>query len=43
MPRHVVDYEAQAAIELEGLAVDEEDEPGYALRRGSMRELLTVL
>ena len=29
--RRVVDYEAQAAIELEGLAVDEADEPGYAL------------
>jgi hydrogenase maturation protein HypF len=29
--RRVVDYDAQAAIELEGLAVDEADEPGYAM------------
>jgi len=30
--RRVVDYEAQAAIELEGIAVDEsDDEPGYAM------------
>jgi len=30
--RRVVDYEAQAAIEVEGLAVDEEDfEPGYVM------------
>jgi hydrogenase maturation protein HypF len=29
----VVDYEAQAAIELEGVAVDEpDDEPGYAMK-----------
>ena len=32
LDRRVVDYEAQAAIELEGAAVDEaDDEPGYAL------------
>jgi hydrogenase maturation protein HypF len=31
--RRVVDYEAQAAIELEGVAVDEpDDEPGYAMQ-----------
>jgi hydrogenase maturation protein HypF len=31
--RRVVDYEAQAAIELEGVAVDEpDDEPGYAMK-----------
>jgi hydrogenase maturation protein HypF len=29
--RRVVDYEAQAAIELEGWAVDEPDAPGYAV------------
>lgn len=29
--RRVVDYEAQVAIELEGIAVDEPDAPGYAL------------
>jgi hydrogenase maturation protein HypF len=30
--RRVVDYEAQAAIELEGIAVDEpDDEPGYTM------------
>ncbi len=29
--RRVVDYEAQAAVELEGLAVDEPDAPGYAM------------
>ena len=32
LKRRVVDYEAQAAIELEGIAVDEPDDvPGYAL------------
>jgi hydrogenase maturation protein HypF len=32
LERRVVDYEAQAAIELEGVAVDEPDEaPGYAM------------
>jgi hydrogenase maturation protein HypF len=29
--RRTVDYEAQAAIELEGIAVDEPDAPGYAI------------
>jgi hydrogenase maturation protein HypF len=29
--RRVVDYEAQAAIELEGLAIDEADEPSYEM------------
>jgi hydrogenase maturation protein HypF len=29
--RRVVDYEAQAAIELEGIAVNEPDEPGYEM------------
>jgi hydrogenase maturation protein HypF len=29
--RRVVDYEAQAAIELEGVALEEADEPGYAV------------
>ncbi|MDR3751038.1 MAG: carbamoyltransferase HypF, partial [Terracidiphilus sp.] len=29
--RRVVDYEAQAAIEMEGIAVDEPDEPGYEM------------
>ena len=33
--RRIVDYEAQAAIELEGIAVDEpDDEPGYAMELG---------
>jgi hydrogenase maturation protein HypF len=32
LKRRIVDYEAQAAIELEGIAVDEPDDvPGYAL------------
>jgi hydrogenase maturation protein HypF len=32
LERRTVDYDAQAAIELEGIAVDEpEDEPGYAM------------
>ncbi len=32
LSRRVVDYEAQAAIELEGVAIDEpDDEPGYAM------------
>lgn len=30
LQRRVVDYEAQAAIELEGIAVNEPDVPGYA-------------
>jgi hydrogenase maturation protein HypF len=29
--RRTVDYEAQAAIEFEGLAIDQPDEPGYAM------------
>ena len=33
--RRVVDYEAQAAIELEGIAVDEPDEPGYEMEMGA--------
>jgi hydrogenase maturation protein HypF len=33
LKRRVVDYEAQAAIELEGIAVDEpDDEPGYPMK-----------
>jgi hydrogenase maturation protein HypF len=31
LQRRVVDYEAQAAIELEGMAIDEPDEPSYVM------------
>ncbi len=34
LDRHTVDYEAQAAIELEGIAVDEPDAPGYSVDFG---------
>ncbi len=47
LKRRVVDYEAQAAIELEGIAVDEPyDEPGYAMAfaddGGTARKLVRI-
>jgi hydrogenase maturation protein HypF len=51
MARREVDYEAQAAIELEGAAVDEPDAPGYSMefadgdwaRREPLRMVATPL